>query len=36
MSSIVESRSINGIELPPAGTYAFDKATPRSGSLPGT
>ncbi len=26
MSSIVENRSINGIELPPAGTYAFDKS----------
>ena len=25
MSSIVENRSINGIELPPAGAYAFDK-----------
>ena len=26
MSSIVETRSINGIELPPAGAYAFDKS----------
>ena len=26
MSSIVENRSINGIELPPAGRYAFDKS----------
>jgi len=26
MSSIVESRSINGIQLPPAGAYAFDKS----------
>ena len=26
MSSIVENRSINGIELPPAGAYAFDKS----------
>jgi polyisoprenoid-binding protein YceI len=25
MSSIVENRSVNGIELPPAGAYAFDK-----------
>jgi polyisoprenoid-binding protein YceI len=26
MSSIVENRSINGIELPPVGRYAFDKS----------
>ena len=26
MSSIVETRSINGIEIPPAGAYAFDKS----------
>ena len=26
MSSIVENRSINGIQLPPAGAYAFDKS----------
>ena len=26
MSSIVENRSINGIALPPAGAYAFDKS----------
>ena len=26
MASIVENRSINGIELPPAGAYAFDKS----------
>ena len=26
MSSIVENRSLNGIELPPAGAYAFDKS----------
>ena len=26
MSSIVENRSINGIGLPPAGAYAFDKS----------
>lgn len=26
MSSIVENRTINGIELPPAGAYAFDKS----------
>ena len=26
MSSIVEHRSVNGIELPPAGAYTFDKS----------
>ena len=26
MSSIVETRSINGVEIPPAGAYAFDKS----------
>ena len=26
MSSIVENRSINGIQVPPAGAYAFDKS----------
>ena len=26
MSSIVENRSLNGIALPPAGAYAFDKS----------
>jgi len=26
MSSIIEQRSVNGIELPPAGAYAFDKS----------
>ena len=26
MSSIVENRSVNGIELPPPGAYAFDKS----------
>ena len=26
MASIIENRSINGIELPPAGAYAFDKS----------